>query len=366
MTSPTTTPVSYFPPPESKGGWRYLLTPEEVREVGGFDPAALENVLKEQQFLYGDSYSIAVIRRGYLVKEYYTFNVLIPTRFDIWSCTKTLTGTAWGILFDDFRRGAIRSDQGKVDLDSLAYDYLPEGWPLTDARKAQIKFRHLLSMTSGLPGENQGVLGMPTATDVGQFEHALGRSPNRYGKWADQLAGNPGEVFDYSDPAFVHLSLAYFNITGKELEQALQERVFKPIGIENMSWDVQGGSGFIGPHTNPHTGAHLSARELARFGYLALHKGIWDGKEILPAWWQQEATRASQELETGYGFTWWVKTRGDHWPGLPRDMFAMSGFRSNRCYVVPSLDLVAVRLGSGPATWSENDFIGGVIHSIRD
>jgi len=43
----------------------------------------------------------------------------------------------------------------------------------------------------------------------------------------------------------------------------MKERIFDPIGIENLSWDVRGGSGFIGPHTNAHTGIYVSARELA-------------------------------------------------------------------------------------------------------
>jgi CubicO group peptidase (beta-lactamase class C family) len=355
---------TYYPPPESQGGWRYLATPEEQRRLGGLDPVQLDRVLEQQRLFYNDSYAIVIVRHGYLVREEYTFNVLVPTRFDIWSCTKTLTGTAWGLLFEDFRQGRLQAAKGAFDLDSLAYDYLPEGWPLSDPRKARITFRHLLSMTSGIPGEMAGILGMPTATGVGQFEHALGRAPNRYGRWASQLLGEPGEVFDYSDPAFAHLSLAFYNITGRELDDYLHARLFQPIGIENLSWDVQGGSGFLGPHTNPHTGVHVSARELARFGYLVLQHGQWNGQAILPRWWQDLATRPSQNLEPNYGLTWWLNASGAHWPGLPRDMIALMGFRSNRCYVVPSLDLVVVRLGSGPASWSEPDLIGGILQSI--
>src|ERR1700674_2504367 len=81
----------------------------------------------------------------------------------------------------------------------------------------------------------------------------------------------------------------------------LQHQVFGPIGIEHASWDVQGGSGFLGPHTNPHTGLHLSARELARFGYLALHGGEWRGQVILPPAWQTKATTPSQDLNPAYG-----------------------------------------------------------------
>ena len=91
------------------------------------------------------------------------------------------------------------------------------------------------------------------------------------------------------------------------------------IGIEALSWDMQGGSGCIGPHTNAHTGIHISARELARFGYLALRQGLWRGEQVLPAWWMETATRSSQGLNPAYGYTWWVNTSGSQWPGLPQE-----------------------------------------------
>jgi hypothetical protein len=49
---------------------------------------------------------------------------------------------------------------------------------------------------------------------------------------------------------------------------------------------------------------------------------------------------------------------------LPKDAFALSGYRCNRCYVVPSLDLVVARVGSGPAAWEENALIGGIVDTI--
>lgn len=260
----------YYPPPESKGGWRWIDKPEEARVLAGMDPEKLDLLRQVQEFLYGDSWAIAIVRHGYLVREIYTFNVLIPTRFDIWSGTKSFTGTAWGLLLEDSRQNRLPHDQN-IDLDSRAYPYIPEGYPLTDSRKEHITIRHLLTMTSGIRGEKMGILGVPTGTGYGPFEHALGRCPNRYGKWVDKLSADPGTSWDYSDPAFAHLSLIFWNIMNREMNEYLKERVFDPIGIENLSWDMQGGSGFIGPHTNAHTGIHISARELARLGYLLLH-----------------------------------------------------------------------------------------------
>jgi CubicO group peptidase (beta-lactamase class C family) len=288
---------------------------------------------------------------------------LVPTRFDVWSCTKSFTGVTWGLLLDDSRQGLLPGGK-HIDLDTPAYPTIPLGYPLSDNRKERITCRHLLSMTSGIPGEDAGVIGIPTATGVGPFEHSLGFNQNRFGRQAGVLTSEPGTVWDYSDPAIAHLALAFAQITGKDFDPVFQERVCIPIGIENMSWDIQGGSGFIGPHTNAHTGVHISAREFARLGYLMLHKGIWEDKQVLPRWWVELSTQSSQKLNPRYGYTWWVNPGGLNWPGLPTDMFAASGYRSNRCYVVPSLDLVVVRVGSGPATWNENELIGGVIKAI--
>jgi CubicO group peptidase (beta-lactamase class C family) len=355
-------PNRYFPLPESQGGWRWLVDAEKIRTLTGIDLNKLEILAHAQERIYGgDSWGLVIIRHGYLVFEYYTFNVLAHTRFDVWSSTKSFTGTAWGMLLEDSRDGRLPV---KFDLDSLVYEFIPEGHPLTDPRKKSITLRHLLSMTSGIAGEQAKVIGMPSTTDTGPFEHALGRCPNRYGLWVDRLAAEPGTYWDYSDAAFVHLTLAFAHAAGRELADYLDERLFVPIGIENLSWDVQGGSGFLGPHTNPHTGVHISAREFARFGYLMLNRGMWRDQQLVPVEWIELATRTSQVYNPAYGYTWWVNTKGQIWPELPRDTFAARGYRANVCYVVPSLDLVVARVGSGPTVMDERGLMARIIEAI--
>lgn len=359
---------SYYPLPESQGGWRWLRGPDEVRSVGGIDPDRLQFAC-EYNAQFEDSSATVIIRNGYLVAEWYENSALATTRYDIWSCTKSFTGTAFGILLGDCRDGKLPADK-TIELDSPAYAFIPEGYPLTDPQKGRITFRHLLSMTSGIPGERFGIAAIPTETGVGPFEAALGRAPTRArrwptGRWTGTLSAEPGTQWDYSDPAMAHLALAFSHITGQEMSDFLQERVFTPIGIENLSWDAQGvGAGFIGPHTNAHTGVHLSARELARFGYLMLRKGTWNQRQLVPEWWIELATRSSQPHNPHYGYTWWVNTPGTHWPGVPSDAFAAQGYRGNRCYVVPSLDLIVARVASGPGHWGEGTLIGKVVDAI--
>lgn len=360
----------YYPPPESMGEWRYAEDDDQVRDVTGMDPDKLDLVLQSQAFHYGgDQWSVVIIRHGYLVREYHTFNIPIPTRFNIWSGTKSFTGTAWGLLLEVSRRNELPKG-GKVELDSPAYPFIPDGYPLTDSRKEHITIRHLLTMTSGVAGHSTGCVGMPMEKGQGAFEHVLGRCPNRHGYWSDTLAADPGTHWEYSDLGLQHLSLAFANIMGVEMRDYMQERVFAPIGIEELSWNLLGGRGFIGPHTNGDSGIYISSRELARFGYLALHNGVWDGKQLIPAWWMELATKTSQSMNPNYGYTWWVNSEGTSWPnlpmmaGLPRDAFALRGYNANNCYVIPSLDLVVARVGMGPVGWNDQGLIGAITDTI--
>jgi CubicO group peptidase (beta-lactamase class C family) len=134
----------------------------------------------------------------------------------------------------------------------------------------------------------------------------------------------------------------------------MQERVFDPLGIENLAWDTLGiDDGWVGRHTNPFSGIHISARELARFGYLMLRGGAWKGRGIVPPWWLELATRSSQSANPGYGLTWWANTQGALWEAVPHDAFAAMGYNTNLCCVIPSHDLVIVRIGAGPTQSTE-------------
>lgn len=328
------------------------------------DPTRLAVFADLQTLLHaGFSWSMVIVRHGYVVRELASFNVLSPTRFDLWSGTKTFAATAWGLVLS----GSLVRADGRpfpTGIDAPIYGLIPEGYPLTDARKERITIGQVLSMTGGFRGESTGALGAPTAIDAGPFEHALGRAPNRSGIWVDRLVADPGSRWDYSDPGYCHLSLAFAHLTGREIAEVMEERVFRLIGIEHASWDVQGGGGFLGPHTNPHTGLHLSARELARFGYLALHGGQWAGTTILPADWQALATRPSQEFNPAYGLGWWTNAHDTYAPGVPTDLFALAGFAGNRCYIVPSLDLVVARVGTGPFVLDERSVMAPIVAAV--
>lgn len=356
---------TYYPPPESADGWRRCRNDDEIRKKAGMDPQRLNLIAQAQAQIYSGPWAIAIVRNGYLVREWFGVPAMPETTFDVWSCTKSATGIAFGMMFEDSRDHKLPGDQ-KIDLESAAYDFIPEGRPLSDPRKGKIKLKHLLSMTSGIPGESQGLLGVAVVPGKGEFELALGKEPSRFGASGAIMTSAPGEHWDYSDAGFAHLSLIFSRVTGKEIADYMNERVFRPIGIRNFGWDLQGGSGHIGPHTNAHSGLHLSARDFARVGYLMAHRGRWEGKQLVPEWWIDLATRSSQDLNRSYGYTFWVNTDGVQWPSAPRDAFAFKGYAANRCYIVPSLDLVVVRVGYAPPNWAEDALLPAVLEAVTE
>src|SRR4051794_6435328 len=120
--------MDYFPPPESQGGWRWLRSAEEIRARGGMDAARLA-FIGELFDRAEATCSVIIIRNGYLVAEWHENSALTTTRYDIWSCVKSFTGRAYGILFDDCRRGRLPLEQ-TADLDTPAYRFIPDGHPL--------------------------------------------------------------------------------------------------------------------------------------------------------------------------------------------------------------------------------------------
>ncbi|NLE44776.1 MAG: beta-lactamase family protein [Chloroflexi bacterium] len=364
---------AYFPPPESGGGWRLAKEQDDSLRLAGIDVGAL-GPARAWNAAFGITSSVAVVRKGYLVAEWYEGGAQPDTRFNIYSCSKSFTGTAYGLLFDDVRNGVHR-DTAAVDLDTPAYSHIPEGRPLSDPRKEAITLRHLLSMSSGIRGEASGIGGLPVDPDVNQFAAAVGHRPFRSERtgeelWADKLAADPGTLWDYSDPAFAHLSLAHYHITGRELDEVIGERVLAAIGTEAATWDRIGmDDGRYGRHTLANSGVHVSARELARFGYLMVRGGAWAGKQIIAPWWTEIAAQSSQPMNPGYGLTWWVNTGGALWDGVPHDAFSAMGFNCNLCCVIPSLDLVVVRIGAGPTDSTEviaGPFLAAVASAVVD
>ncbi len=350
----------YYPPAKAKGAWRAPQNDAELQELCGLSREKLDYAAKFQEYLNGgDTYGISIIRHGYLAAEYYAKNTRVNTTVHVHSCSKAMASLAFGVLLEE------KKNEG-FTLDSKAYDYIPEGFPLTDERKKDITVRHLLSMSAGFPGEGHGIIGTADVDPQdGEIEYILGQVKGRSGSDFSKLIYNPGEGWDYSCGAFGQLSVIFQRVAGQSMASYLQEKVLGKIGVEDAFWDESGGYGHLGPFTTPYIGFHVSARAFARIGYLLLQNGRWEGQQIVPEAYLREATSPSQPHNKDYGLAFWLNTEGSN-SAIPKDVYAMKGYKANRLYIVPSLDLVISRVGEGPTNWDDNLLICGVIGAITD
>jgi CubicO group peptidase (beta-lactamase class C family) len=353
--------TGYFPPPESKGGWRTLLPDKgepsaeqksAILRTAGVDWDALKAAWDHNAAAEGAT-GLIVIRKGYVVGEWYR-DCEKTTPFNIYSSSKAYTSLAFGLLLEDSAAGKLTGGK-KLTLDTKVCnaDWLPESLPLSDARKAEITLRNLLNMTSGI-----GADALPA--DKAPFETALGKTEKS--PFA-LLKSEPGTKFFYSNAGVAHLVLIFNHAAGRDLYPFLKERVFDTVGMENLKWQQIGGAGHIGPFSQGYSGVMTNPREHARFCYLALHKGEWAGKRIAPEAYYDFAWASIKE-NPSYGAQWWVYPR--HKDG-PKDLVMTAGARNNHGYVVPSLDLVFVRVGDGnkyPKDW-EADLVKKVLSAVK-
>ncbi|TWU26133.1 serine hydrolase domain-containing protein [Novipirellula artificiosorum] len=267
----------------------------------------------------------------------------IDHRQGVWSCTKSFTSTALGLLIDD----------GKVQLKTHAAELLP-----TMANTyPDVTLRHFTTMTSGYRAIG----------DEPRGGYAHGPSSTPFLPGDKPLFLPPGSQFAYWDSAMNQFANALTKVAGEPLESLFKRRIADPIGMVREDWDwgdlgevngisINGGSG----NSNKHI--QITARQFARFGHLFLNRGNWDGKQLISDSWVLAATSAQvpASLPWGhptsdidgrgvYGFNWWTNgTKPDgtcKWPSAPLGTFAAAGYNNNKCFVIPEWQMVVVRLG---------------------
>ena len=355
-------PAANFPPPESKGGWPTLLpktgepdadAKAKIKAECGVDWDKLKAAWDLHQKTDGKS-GMIVVRHGKVVGEWYR-GCDATTAFNIYSSSKTYTSLAYGLTLKDFGGTMPGGKELTLATKVCNEEWLPQSLPLPDPRKADITVQNLLQMASGLSEENPPEKKQP-------FEWSLGHVA---GSPMAKLKAAPGEEFHYSNAGVAHLVLVFKNASGIDLSPFLKERILDPIGIEKWTWTQIGGEdGSIGPLSQGYSGIMTNPREHARYCTLALHRGIWDGKRLVPDSYYDFAWKSSDKNPT-YGGQWWLYPR---FPDAPRDLYQTAGFKANDGFVCPSLDLVVVRLGDGSMLPKEfeRDLIMKVIAAIDD
>src|SRR5256885_4940042 len=156
---------TYFPPPESQGGWRTLEKPEDIRLLAKTDPDQLADL--KQWLLDSDQrkFAAVVIRHGYLVLEVERENNAKTDSRRVASVSKAICATVLAIASEQSQQGLTPK---KMKFEDLAFDFIPWTKPLSDPRKARITVKQLLNHTSGLAPESSG------ARNAGPWEYVFG------------------------------------------------------------------------------------------------------------------------------------------------------------------------------------------------
>ncbi len=282
--------------------------------------------------------AVLVVRGGELVGERYADGFTATTPQLGWSMSKSVTNLMVGRLVM----------QGKISLDD---DRLRKEW--TDER-ADITIEQLLRMTSGLAWDETYALGTP-------ITRMLYLEPDMGAYVASQKsAREPGTYQQYSSGSTTLLC----DILGDRLGDRLgdqqgaradlpRQEIFAPLGLSSAVWEPDA----VG---TPVCSSYLWAtpRDWAAIGQFALDDGVWNGERLLPEGWMADSVTAIEveSEEDGYGAGWWVNQRVDGTlvePTLPADAYFAEGHDGQWIVVVPSADLVVVRLGFSPSVEDE-------------
>jgi CubicO group peptidase (beta-lactamase class C family) len=277
----------------------------------------------------GFTAAFVVAYKGRIIAERYGAGANKDMQLESWSMGKSIVGTLIGILVQ----------QGALALEAPAP--VPEWHRTPDDPRAKIRIIDLMRMSSGLrfsrgspedlPGYHDHDLGYTGAIDAAAFAttRPLQFEPNTVGRYRN------------TDP--LTLGMIIRDVVRKRGEEYLtfpQRALFDRIGIRRQVLETDPYGNFL---LNGYD--YGTARNWARLGILYLNDGVWQGKRLLPEGWTKfVSTPAPAWKDSAYGAMVWVNA-GGAWPELPRDAFAFRGAGLQDVYVIPSRDLVIVRMG---------------------
>jgi CubicO group peptidase (beta-lactamase class C family) len=371
---------SYFPP---RGSWEYR-SPASL----GLDPAKIDSAIAfakrsearqsrnmdsaQQQSFGREPYSESVgtlidrgdasgliIYKGYIVAEWGQ-----PSRVDIThSVTKSFLSSVVGLAVD---RGLIKSVNDTVAAYVPPIEVYHPGaateiiTPFTSAHNRTLTWDVMLRQTSDWEGT---LWGKPDWAD---------RPESTFNTWRTRPRNAPGTVWKYNDVRVNALALAATNVWRQALPQVLKTYIMDPIGASNTwrwmgynnSWIVLDGAPVQSVSGGGHWGGgmYINAYDMGRFGLLTLHKGNWNGTQLLSEQWVKQALTPTT-ANTTYGYmNWFLNTDHKMAAKAPVTAFIHIGNGTNLIYVDPEHDLVAV------VRWIENrpmsDMIGKILEAL--
>jgi CubicO group peptidase (beta-lactamase class C family) len=320
--------------------------------------------------------ALMVLRHGYVVTEQYTAGFTATSRHESYSMAKSFSSALVGIAID------AKLLTG-VDQRLCEFYGSYSGWDCSNSSDARtrITIAHAMNVKTGLewhedwrsnapPGSNDAVTGTISGN---MLDYVL----------AKPVADEPGTVSRYStgDPAL--LSGVIQGATGKTALEYAREVLLNPIGIPDLRWNSDSKG-----RTTTYAGIQGTLREFAKFGFLYLRRGKWDGVQIVPEQWIDFTTQAEDRCNDRYRYLWHINAPmrlSENDPNcpdfpacpptkianLPGNAFFAEGVTGQFIFVVPSADIVVARLasdGNGSDYWDEyaRGFLERLLDAVAD
>jgi CubicO group peptidase (beta-lactamase class C family) len=261
-------------------------------------------------------HSFMLVRHGHVVVEGWWAPYDADTPHILYSLSKSFTSTAVGLAIAE----------GKLSLDDEVLKFFPEDAPAEpSANLRAMRVRDLLRMSAG------------HQTEAPLWRDAPGVM--RDDPWTKKFLAHPvpfkpGTHFLYNSPGTYMLSAIVQKVTGKTVLDYLRPRLFEPLGFKDPTWVASPQGVSAGGY-----GLFARTEEIARFGQLYLQKGMWQGKQLVPAAWVEEATarqtsngsNPKSDWEQGYGYQFWRCRHG---------AYRGDGAFGQYCLVLPEQDAV--------------------------
>ena len=291
--------------------------PRSSPEAQGVSSAGIREFVEAADQRVNTMHSFMLVRHGHVVAEGWWKPEAAEKQHVLWSLSKSFTSTAVGLAVAE----------GKLSVDDLVLKFFPEETPEKPADKLKLmRVRDLLTMSTGHDVEVKFTTNAPWVQTF----------------LAHPVPHKPGTHFQYNTPGTHMLSAIVRKVTGETVLDYLRPRLFEPLGIENPQWGASPQGNTIGGY-----GLYIRTEDIAKFGQLYLQKGKWNGKQLLPAAWVEQATSKqvsngsdpSKDWDQGYGFQFW-RCRYGAYRGDGKD--------GQFCLVLPEQDaVVAITANTG-------------------
>jgi CubicO group peptidase (beta-lactamase class C family) len=303
--------------------------------------AAVANAFDKKGELKKRTRSLLVIYKDKIIAEKYETGFDKNSKILGWSMTKSITSAMFGIL----------QKQGKYDI----YKPAPIKEWQNDERKI-ITTNDLLHMNSGLEWEEK-------YDKICDATKMLFEAENMSRVQLEKPAAfKPNTHWNYSSGTTNLLSgiLRKQFKTHQEYLDFWYSALIDKIGMNSMIVETDMAGNYVGSSYG-----WATTRDWSKFGLLYLHKGNWNGEQILDESWVKYTATPTNTSNGRYGGHFWLNASG-HFPDVPKDMYYCSGFQGQMVAIIPSLDLVIVRMGlKEDPEFDFNGMLKGIIGSLK-